>query len=55
MPQFIQQQHNQQQQQQQFQNNDNETPDFNMYLQQSEQYSENSIYKKVRKVHMIKI
>ncbi|KAK8866769.1 hypothetical protein M9Y10_009737 [Tritrichomonas musculus] len=42
MPQFIQQQ----QQQQQFQNNDNETPDFNIYLQQSEQYSENTISSK---------
>lgn len=41
MPQFIQQQHRQQQSQ----NNDNETPDFNIYLQQSEQYSENSIAK----------
>lgn len=49
MPQFIQPQHPQQQQQQQFRNNDNETPDFNMYLQQSEQYSENSICKKFEK------
>ena len=45
MPQFIQQQHPQQQQQQHNQNNDNKTPDFIMYLQQSEQYSENSITK----------
>ena len=45
IPQFIQQQHPQQQQQQHNQNNDNKTPDFIMYLQQSEQYRENSITK----------